>query len=76
MEDCRMSKKVIIARPILDDLQRMMNEGISVPSSVELWRSKHDISSVDWLRWAQENKDVFQDMIRQELSYKRQTRFI
>lgn len=71
-----MSKKVSIARPILDDLQRIMNEGISVSSSVELWRSKHGISSDDWLIWAQENKDTFQGMIRQELSYKRQTRLI
>lgn len=63
--------KVNIARPILDDLHRIMNEGISVPSSVELWRSKHGISSEDWLTWAQENKDVFQGMIRQEIMYKR-----
>lgn len=63
--------KVKIAKPILDDLQRMMNEGISVSSSVELWRGKYGIRAEDWLIWAQENKDTFQGMIRQEISYKR-----
>lgn len=63
--------KVTIAKPILDDLQRMMNEGISVSSSVELWRGKHGIRAEDWLIWAQENKDTFQGMIRQEIGYKR-----
>nr|DAP89551.1 MAG TPA: hypothetical protein [Caudoviricetes sp.] len=70
-----MSNKVNIARPILDDLQRMMNEGISVPSSVELWRSKHHIKAEDWLRWAQDNKEYFQGMIRQELAYKRSNKY-
>lgn len=70
-----MSNKVNIARPILDDLQRMMNEGISVPSSVERWRSKHHIKAEDWLRWAQDNKEYFQGMIRQELAYKRSNKY-
>lgn len=70
-----MSNKVTIVKPILDDLQRMMNEGISVASSVELWRGKHGISAEDWLRWAQDNKSTFQGMIRQEISYKRSNRY-
>ena len=70
-----MTNKIYIAAPILDDLQRMMNEGISVASSVELWRGKHGISAEDWLSWAQENKSTFQGMIRQEISYKRSNRY-
>lgn len=66
-----MVNKVTIARPILDDLQKIMNEGISVDSSVELWRGKHGIKAEDWKQWTQDNKETFQGMIRQEISYKR-----
>lgn len=70
-----MSNKVTIARPILDDLHRMMNEGINVSQSVELWRSKRGISAEDWNVWLQDNKEQFQSMIRQEINHKRNSRY-
>lgn len=70
-----MANKVTIARPILDDLQKMMNEGISVISSTDLWRNKHGINNEDWNAWVEDNRDVIQGMIRQEISYKRSNKW-
>lgn len=66
-----MANKVTIARPILDDLQKIMNEGITIASSVEYWRIKHGVKPEDWKQWTQDNKETFQGIIRQEISYKR-----
>ena len=70
-----MENKVTIAKPILDDLQKIMNEGISIDSSIEYWRCKHNITSEDWANWNRDNREVLQGMIRQEIVYKRSNRY-
>lgn len=70
-----MSNKVAIAKPILDDLQEILNKGISVDSSVDIWKRKHSIREEDWLSWKEDNRDRYNGMIRAEIFYKRANKY-